>query len=929
MRVVLPQIMTVQKKYLVLIISLLFNLLVLAQNGKITGKVLNSKNEPLAGVSVKIVDAPGGVTTDIEGRFTLTVTASGKSQLEFSAIGYNTKTISDLDITTGRTVDLPVVMDMESKQLSTVVITATRTTARRESINSLIQFQKNTNTVAQVVAAESIRKSPDRNTGDVLKRVPGISIQEGKYIVVRGLPDRYNQATINGALLSSTEPDRKTFSFDIFPSNIIDNIIINKAALPEMPSEFAGGLIQINTKDVPSEDFFNFTVGTGFNTYAVKQKFVNYDGSQTDFIGLPGKERLLPGNFPNSQQLRLSSNAEKAGYGQQLSDTWQVNEGGLPAFINSQFTGGLRRALGKKNFGVIYSAIYNRQARFNDVNRNYYEGDFVTPKFEFNDKVYQYNTLMGALANFSLTSGRNKFSWKNSYSINSNDQTILRTGVVVDSDNRDRVRGRELGFTSNRLYNTQLAGDHVLSNRSWKFRWNANYALLEQDLPDLRRLTYTLDKNDAKQRYFANVPRNTPNARIAGRFFSTLHENVLGGQFDISKDFQKNGLNQQIKVGSLYQYKDRDFVGRGLGLVLSGVADAELRYLQENEIFKRENYSPDKFFLEDVSTRSDSYIANSNLIAGFIQMDNQFSQKIRFVWGIRYEWFRQELQNVTPKQNGDPLPSFNLTFKLNNKTNIRLSGSQTLSRPEFREISPFEFYDYERNAQVRGATDLSRAKITNGDLRYEIYPQSGELITLGVFYKHFENPIESIYSTGQGGPLISLVNAKSAYSFGAEFEFRKRLDFMSNSFFNKLAVLANASLIKSEVKFRSNYQGVRSRPLQGQSPYLINTGLQYDNENSGTNASVLFNLIGRRIAQVGDRDYPDIWENPRPILDFQFTQQVSKKMDIKLSVSDILNKKAIYYWDNNEDKQYSQANDRLINGFRYGTNVTVQFNFKF
>ena len=267
-----------------------------SQSLKLSGKVTNEKNEPIPGASIKTSNG-AGIATNVDGNFILSIPA-GKYEITVSAIGYETKVISDVEVAGGSLNELNILLQSKSKDLGNVVISTNRSNARRESVNSLIAYQKNTNTVTQVISAETIRRSPDRNTGEVLRRVPGTSIQDGKYLVVRGLADRYNLAMLNGVMLSSTEPDRKTFSFDIFPSSVIDNIIINKAFVPELPGEWAGGLIQVNTRDIPTANFFNVLIGTGVNTNVIGNSFYKYKGSNTDFLGFDNGVRTLPNNFP-------------------------------------------------------------------------------------------------------------------------------------------------------------------------------------------------------------------------------------------------------------------------------------------------------------------------------------------------------------------------------------------------------------------------------------------------------------------------------------------------------------------------------------------------------------------------------------------------------------------------------------------------------
>src|SRR5258705_13006479 len=273
-----------------------------AQSIKLTGKVMNEKNEPLAGVSVKVV-GDGGTATDIEGRFSLNFTPGKKYELAFSIIGYETKNINEVEVSAGQVNELNIILQVKAKTEGNVILTTKASSARKETVNSVIAFQKNTNTVASVISAESIRRSPDKNTGEVLKRTPGASIQEGKFIIIRGLADRYNQAMLNGILLTSTEPDRKTFSFDLIPANMIDNIIINKAFVPEYPGEWAGGLIQVNTKDIPSRGFLNIQVGTGYNTRATGKKFyADVQGGKFDWLGTDDGTRALPADYTKKSE---------------------------------------------------------------------------------------------------------------------------------------------------------------------------------------------------------------------------------------------------------------------------------------------------------------------------------------------------------------------------------------------------------------------------------------------------------------------------------------------------------------------------------------------------------------------------------------------------------------------------------------------------
>ncbi len=924
---------------------LLFSLASLAQKGKIEGKVTDSKTgNKLSGVSISINGEKTLAASNTDGYFVITVTAGKKHTISLSSVGYSTKEVADVEVAENQVFNMEVQLESASKTETDIII---KTTSRKESIAALISYQKNTPVVAQVISAEAIRRSPDKNTGEVLKRVPGTSVQDGKYLVVRGLADRYNQAMLNGVLLSSTEPDRKTFSFDIIPSAIIDNIIVNKSFIPELPGEWAGGLIQVNTKDVPARNFLSVQVGTGFNTQTIGKDFYTYKGGKTDFLGFDDGTRALPASIPVKATFEALSQQEKTAYAKDFKNIWSADKktaNVLPLLNQSfQINGGFNTRLSNKvKLAAILAVNYNRSNKRTQYENqiNSFQNNTPDLSFDFFNNKYSQDVLAGALANFTLQIGNNnKIAIKNLLNVNTTNYATLRTGKDFENANSlagDNIRATELAFKANTFFNTQISGDHNLQKYDAKLHWFGSFNILDQYIPDQRRLQYTQDITLPGAPYLASFGSSNTSQKSGSRYFGTLNDYIYTTGGDVSKSFKLNSRSQTVKAGYFLQIKDRLFDSRPFAFWLPR-DNQNLRNLPADQIFAAENFgngSDNKFALNELPGNTYRYMANSILNAGFLQFDNQISNQLRAVWGLRVEDFDQLIGSVRKtdprfvnSKVTDFLPGVNITYKVNNSTNVRISGSQTVVRPEFRELSTFQFYDFDLGATVAGNTGLKRTKVSNFDLRYELYPKAGELFTIGIFYKYFKTPIEVYFnaSSGASSSTYNFINADEANSFGAELEFRKKLDF--NEALKNFTVQGNVSYIYNRV---SGIGVNESRPMQGQSPYLLNASVQYDVEKYGLSTTVLFNMIGRRIAYVGGLDQPPIWENPRPVMDLQIGKKIlNTKGELRLSVSDLFNTKAIFYNDLDGNKKYNEGKDAFAIKRKYGTNVSLTFGYNF
>ena len=916
------------KRILLIIICFVAAHSVQAQKAKLTGKVTNVKNDVLVGVTLTLKSDKNQVSkTDIEGRFSFNIDINKAYTLDLSYVGYKAKSI---DVTGATTANEEIVLDVllaeAGKNLTDVVVSATRSTNKGATDNALIAFQRNTNTVASVISAESIKRSPDRNTAEILKRTSGASIQEGKYIIVRGLADRYNQAMLNGILLTSTEPDRKTFSFDLFPSQIIDNIIINKAFVPELPGEWAGGLIQVNTKDVPTKNFFNIQIGTSANTLVTGKDFYKDQGGKTDWYGIDDGTRSLPSGYTTKSSFDTSSNASKIEIGKRMSNNWAPVMTTAKPNVSLQMNGGFTGTLFGKKVGGILGINYANAYRFQDNvnNQNGIIDEKFNPITSLNDSKYFQDINMGAIAGFSMFfNPLNKISYKAIVNVKTANTYNSRLGV--DYSRQDSLKGNEFVFGQNVFFTNQLNGEHSLSQKL-KFNWYGAFNILDAYSPDQRRIVYTKGVNTSNP-YVLNIS-NTLSQQSGSRIYQSLSDYIYTGGGDLTLKVKQ----QTIKAGYMLQVKDRLYDAQLFAIYLPK-DNAGLRQLDAASVFVPQNFgngSDDKFAFSSIQNRNFRYMANTILNAGFVQFDNKLSDGLRVVWGLRVENFDQLVGSVKtwdPRHSyskvTDYLPGVNATIKLGQKSNLRATVSQTVIRPELRELAPLSIYDFELNASVSGNPSLKRTKITNLDLRYESYPSPGELFTFGVFYKNFDNPIESIYNEGSGGSsLFSFQNVSKATAFGVEVEGRKKLS-------TRFTLQANGSYINSKIDDAALNV---SRALQGQSPYLINTGLLYDVVEKGFNATVLFNQVGKRIYLVGDlqagASTPDVFENPRALVDFQISKKFAEnKAEFKFTISDILNQRQIFYQNNNSNTEYDKNNDATRFSRKFGTTFGITLNY--
>ena len=965
------------KKYILTATLFLLTIVSQAQTGKIVGKIVDAKTgETLPGATVLVEGTTKGVSSDFDGNFSLGGLQPGKYTLIASYITYDNKKFVDVVVKANDVTDFNITLDQSSSQ--TLVEVVVQAEMNKENTNTVLVMQKNNASVSDGISSESIKKTPDRTTSDVIKRISGATIQDNKFAIIRGMSDRYNAAFINGAPLPSSESDKKAFSFDIFPANLLDNIVILKTATPDLPGDFAGGVIQINTKSIPEKNSQTISIGGGYNTQTTFKDYKTYKGGKTDFIGVDDGTRAMPGGLPTTRDFS-SVKLDQIEYAKMVNYDWSLQtKKALPNY-NIQYSLANVGKIFKKEAGSIFALTYNnntsttytKRRDFSEQGENYE----VVKNFDYQDTTYTSNVLASALWNLAYKLNDNhQIGLKNLYSINSENKVVTRRGAL-DYGNNKWEKSNVRWFTQNQIYSAQLNGDHLIEKAKIKIKWVAGYSNIKRELPNLRTMKYTKSsilqnvENDSIP-YTAIIATGNTTAENAGTMlFTTTKESIKSAKYDISRVFKIKKSTHDIKIGGNHIFRDRSFDARLFGYALyrknsSLQQNTNLLLLNENEIFAPENmgihteWAGNKdggFLLVEATTPKDNYKASAMLHAGYLSIDSRIFEKFRFIYGARIESYDQTITyylqpdtaTIRKSKVLDVLPSINAVYSATDKINIRLAYYKTVSRPEFRELVPFTFKDFITTYSIGGNDTLVRATIDNYDLRGEWYPGAGQIVSVSGFYKRILNATEMAIDGASQIKSLTYVNVPLVENVGFELEYRFKLSTLfrtdSSKILDNLTLFSNFAYIKSKVDV-SKIIGAdgTSRPLQGQSPYIINAGLQYLDNEKGWGASISYNVIGRRIVIVGATAEPDFYEAPRHVLDFQLSKTIKQKFEIKLNVRDILAQRQIWYQDINKNGKldkgsekesqnltHTYTTDNIMVNTKLAPTISVSFSYKF
>lgn len=915
---------------------------------QIKGVVIDQKSkETLIGAVVTVDGTNVKAITNIDGNFLIDGMKKDKTYtLYINYVGYKTQKIDGVQ---AKDADQVIALQPDEQQLKEVTVTAVE---RRNTDAAMIQVAKNSPVIVSNVSAQEISRTQDTNAGEVIRRVPGVSLIDDKFVMVRGLSQRYNNVWVNGGAVPSSEADSRAFSFDIIPSSQIDNLTIVKSPTAEYPADYSGGFIIVNTKEIPAENSFNIAVGGNWNTSSAFKDFSYSKGSGTDFLGFDNGLRNLNGGIHADLNPQLDANGKPVSVyatsllGNGFNNDWLIKNKKPLGDLKLAASLNQRWMLGGRTLGMLAALNYTNEYRTYENMENNLYGIYDVANDKPNylrhsvDDQYNNNVRLGAMLNFTFLSkdGNHKYQLKNIFNQLATSRYTWRDGVSAQSN---LERSAEYYYRSRTTYNGQLTGKHTFTSDA--LDWSIGYAYANRHLPDRRR--YLIDDALESGVYALSTGNDI------SREWTQLDEHILSLGVNDKHHFKFGNFEPDLQVGAYGEYRSREYQTRNF-IYNWNVSDnnmpSDFRHSDIPTLLSSEaNMGYDKLYLLEEKQMRNNYRGHNTLGAGYLALSLPFG-KLGIHAGVRFEHNDMELisnsrdyeksESSRHYKTDDVFPSLNTTYKISDQHQVRLSYGRSINRPEFREVSSSVYYDFDLASNVQGNTELKNCYVDNLDLRYEWYPSRGELISLAVFYKHFDSPIEWTYTVAGGTDLIySYKNAKSANNYGVELDIRKNLGFIGLKDFSWSF---NGALIKSKVQFEKGAKE-EDRPMQGQSPYLINTGIFYKNEPLKMDIALLYNRIGKRIIGVGRSEgstgddsnsrVPHSYEMPRNTIDFSLAKKFGEHLELKLNVRDLLAEKI--YYKQFADVTYSDGSkkevEEIARCYKPGRNIGLQAIYKF
>ncbi len=877
------------------------------KNGKITGVVYNvATGDPLTQATIEIAGEAAGsgapVKTGVDGEYSISL-APGTYSVRFHRDGFLEQTIDQVVVTPGATNELNAVLSPVGYGESVTV-----TADSSNDVAAMIEDRKAATTISDNISATEISKDTASSAAGVLQRAPGVSVQN-RFVFVRGLGERYSNTSLNDALMPTTEPDRKVVPMDLIPANLLQSVKVLKTFTPDQPGEFSGGLVRLETIDLPKARSLSVSFSTGFNSATYGKDFLGYPGGGTrDFFGFGKRSRRLPAGIPENERLLRGNLFLPGGFtpsqleviGESFRNVYTPQTDDARPEIGWSISGG--QTFGK--FGFVGAISFkNEQQNLAEIRDFYQIGSqgVIRPSNTYDYDSSTMAARLGGTLNTAYEITKNhKVFFKNFLTNQATDESRIFEGF--NEDRGTDLRDTRLRYIEERIYTGQLSGNHLVRFLGDSvFTWRYTYSRATLDEPDLREALYEFSPATGDFIYFNQT-------QSLFRLFNKMRENVREPAADWAKYWFFGGFSLNTKAGFSYINRDRVFDSRRFRFVPRSVTGIDTTLLPE-EILVPENIEQTRGFeIREETRTTDHYVALHNITAGYWMAD--FTMKRwRFIGGARIEKSEQQVQTFEPfradvipvlasLKNTDVLPSVGIAYALKNGSmNLRGGYSRTVARPQFRELSPFEFTDVTGGRSAVGNPNIRRTLITNYDVRWEWFFAPTQLLAVSVFHKDLKDPIE-VFIEAQTQLRTSYRNADKARNTGVEIETRKRLGSLWGKFEN-FSVSANYTFVRSRVEIGEQDRSILTnleRPLVGQAQNVLNVVLDYELPRYGIESRALYNFTGERITDVGALGLPDIIEHSYPHLDFLFAKYFGgeKRLRGEFTAENLLNRQVDY-----------------------------------
>ena len=896
-------------------------------SGTITGQLVDAQTgDPLIGANVLIDGTLLGASTDLDGLFVVTGVPAGTYTIVVDYVGYAQTRIEAVEVKAGESARLSLAMAPEAIQGDVVVVEA-RLLENTDA--SLLKKRQKAAAVSDAISAEEISRSGSSDAADAMSRVTGASVVGGKYVYVRGLGDRYSNTQLNGAELPSADPDKKAVQMDLFPSNLLDNIVTQKTFTPDQPGNFSGGIVNIGTKSFPDGFTLKFSTTSSYNTRSTfSDNILTYPGGDLDWLGMDDGTRDIPdlladpditipnvGEARNNAALAQELDAFSKAFNPVMAPTTRSG----PVNQSYAFSVGNNISLFGRPLGYIGSISYSRKFdAYEDgevggwqLTGRVSETDSLKDNYRFSDRQGSEEVSWGGLATLAYKPHPgHEISLNYMHSQSGESKSRYLNGILLrDLSPSDTFETRVLGYTERNIRSFQLKGEHHLEDfLNMNIDWMGSLASSTQEEPDLRFFT---DDYRRLRRNGLDTLLYTIRSSIypePTRYFRDLSEDSRSFNLKAAVPFKQwSGESSKLIFGGAYNTKDRTHRERRftyLNLNTKAYAGDPAAYFAPENTGIIDTTNGRYTFgnhIADASEARDNYDGEEKVTAGFAMVELPLFRRLKLVTGARFEATRMDIisgdSTLAPGQlsNDDWLPSANLVYQLGQNMNLRAAYGKTLARPLFREKAPgYASFDFVGGFTFIGNGDLKRTLIDNYDLRWEWFSRPGEILALSGFHKRFQNPIERVLLHDNGE--IQYQNVAEGTVSGLELEARKRLDVI-HSLLGNFQIGGNLSVVRSEVNIsedeleRIRYyhpEAKDTRELQGQSPYIVNLELAYDNYKTGTSAGIFYNVFGERLSEVSLGGTPNVFEQPRPELNLTLSQRVLPGLNAKFAAKNLL-----------------------------------------